>query len=102
MPIRALRQDRRLPRCAEKVAIARGPLVYCLESVDNPQVDIFDVTADIPSLQSISAPETLGGITLLQGAANSAAARPGTVLTLIPYMLWANRGPSQMNVFVRA
>jgi DUF1680 family protein len=65
-------------------------------------VDIFDVAADVTSLQSISATETLGGITLLQGAVNSAAARPGTVLTFIPYMLWANRGPSQMNVFVRA
>jgi len=106
LPIRSLRQDPRLPRCGGMAAIARGPLVYCLESTDNPDVDIFDVEVDASSLRPVPAPDLLGGVTLLQaegrwgaGATQGADAR-GT-LTFIPYMLWANRGPSQMNVFVR-
>lgn len=96
LPIRPLRQDRRLPRCGGLAAIARGPLVYCLESIDNPQINIFTVEVATAALQPVRAPATLGGITLLQGQARS-----GEPLTFIPYMLWANRGPSQMNVFVR-
>lgn len=96
MPIRALHQDRRLPRCGGQAAIARGPLVYCLESVDNPGIDIFAAEAAAGALRPVPAPDTLGGATLLQGPARS-----GEALTFIPYMLWANRGPSQMNVFVR-
>ena len=95
LPIRFLRQDRRLPRCGGLSAIARGPLVYCLESVDNPRVDIFAAEVVAGTLRPIPAPEILGGVTLLQGQAP-----PGETLTFIPYMLWANRGPSQMNVFV--
>ncbi len=96
LPIHFLRQDRRLPRCGGQAAIARGPLVYCLESVDNPQIDIFAAEVSADALQPVNAPDTLGGVTLLQGQAPS-----GATLTFIPYMLWANRGPSQMNVFVR-
>ncbi len=97
LPIRLLRQDRRLPRCGGMLAVARGPLVYCLESVDNPGVDLFDVEVDPVSLCPVPAPDLLGGATLLRGATPS-----GVPLTFIPYMLWANRGPSQMNVFVRS
>ncbi len=96
LPIRFLRQDRRLPRCGGQAAIARGPLVYCLESVDNPRIDIFAAEVAVDALRPVDAPETLGGVTLLQGQERS-----GETLTFIPYMLWANRGPSQMNVFVR-
>ncbi len=97
LPIRALCQDRRLPRCGGLSALARGPLVYCLESVDNPQVDIFGAAVASETLRPIPAPDLLGGVTLLHGQTPS-----GETLTFIPYMLWANRGPSQMNVFVRA
>jgi hypothetical protein len=50
-----------------KVAVTRGPLVYCLESIDNPGVDIFSTRLDTTSLQSEPAPEMLGGITILRG-----------------------------------
>lgn len=111
----------RQPRCGGMAAITRGPLVYCLESTDNTHVDLFDVEVDASTLRPVPAPDLLGGVTLLQAegrwGAGGAQTRPlrgghsqgapaqgvpaqGT-LTFIPYMLWANRGPSQMNVFVR-
>jgi DUF1680 family protein len=78
-----------------KVAVTRGPLVYCLESIDNPDVDIFSTRLDTTSLQSEPASELLGGITTLRGQTVD-----GQVLTFIPYHLWANRGESQMTVWV--
>jgi hypothetical protein len=50
-----------------KVAVTRGPLVYCLESIDNPAADIFSVRVDPNSLKPEYTPEQLGGITILQG-----------------------------------
>ena len=79
-----------------KVAVTRGPLVYCLESIDNPAVDLFTCRLDPASLWVDSAPDLLGGIQVLR-----ATTVDGCPLTFIPYALWANRGLSQMTVWVR-
>jgi len=78
------------------VAVTRGPLVYCLESVDNPGIDLFNVELDPDSLQAEFSPTHFGGITLLRGRSGS-----GQPLTFIPYFLWANRGESEMTVYVK-
>ena len=78
-----------------KVAITRGPLVYCLESVDNPSVDIFNVAIDKTSLEFVFDASTLGGIVKIVGRTKS-----GQPLTFIPYHLWGNRGESTMTVWV--
>ena len=82
---------------AGKVAITRGPLVYCLESVDNPDVDIFTVPLDPDTLRDEFAPELLGGCVVIH-----AKAIDGRPLKFIPYFLWANRGESQMTVWVNS
>jgi DUF1680 family protein len=79
----------------DKIAVTRGPLVYCLESIDNPGVDIFSACLDTTSLVPEPAPSLLGNITILRG--KTVAGQP---LTFIPYHLWANRGESQMTVWV--
>lgn len=96
LPIRRYRQDARLPGCGGQLAFGRGPLLYCLESVDNPNLDIFDTQAAIETLHTEFSPDHLGGCTFLRGSTPS-----GQPLTFIPYLLWANRGPSQMTVFVK-
>jgi DUF1680 family protein len=78
-----------------KVAITRGPLVYCLESVDNADVDIFTVQLDPSSLRDEFVPGLLGGMFVIYG--KTIDAKP---LKFIPYFLWANRGESQMTVWV--
>jgi DUF1680 family protein len=78
-----------------KVAITRGPLVYCLESTDNPQVDIFNVAMDTTSLKPVFDISTLGGVMKLEGKSQK-----GEPLTFIPYHLWGNRGESTMTVWV--
>jgi DUF1680 family protein len=78
-----------------KVAVTRGPLVYCLESVDNPNVDIFETTMDKTSLESVFDRTALGGVTKIIGQTKT-----GGPLTFIPYHLWGHRGESTMTVWV--
>jgi uncharacterized protein len=88
-------------------AITRGPVVYCLESVDNPGIDLFTDRVELESLRAegVSRPgdraeggddEFDAGLWLVRG--QTVDGRP---LTMVPYFAWANRGPSQMNVMVR-
>jgi DUF1680 family protein len=93
MPFRCRRQDPRLPGCGGKVALTHGPLVYCLESVDNTS-GIFDLKVDPASLSTHFDPDLLGGTQLITGKSNE-----GANLTWIPYMYWGNRGGSRMNLF---
>lgn len=94
MPIRLIKQDQRLPRCGGKVAVICGPIVYCLESVDN-SADIMNVKLKPDSLQVELDPNLLDGTWVIHGVDIN-----GECLTFIPYMLWANRGKSEMTVFV--
>lgn len=90
----------RLRHHKNKVALTRGPLVYCLESVDNPGVNIFTTRLDRSSLEDDFSsvtflPTLLGGTNIIIGKTTE-----GKNLTFIPYFLWANRGESQMTVWV--
>ena len=80
-----------------KVAITRGPLAYCLESIDNPGVDIFEAKLDPSTLAETFVPDLLGGAMKI-----TAKTTDGKALTFIPYHLWGNRGSSQMNVWVNS
>ena len=95
MPILTRRAHPRLKGHAGKAALTRGPLVYCLENLDNPGVDIFSAQVEPASLRAEFAPELLGGILALRGQTDS-----GQAITAIPYALWGNRGESQMTVWV--
>jgi hypothetical protein len=95
MPIRLHRQDERVGGCGGMVALSRGPLVYCLESIDNA-LDIFAAEVRPDSFVPIRDEALLGGVCKIQARAGD-----GETLTFIPYMLWANRGPSRMTVFFR-
>ena len=95
MPLRLHRQHKKVPGCGGMDALSRGPLVYCLESVDNP-LDLFSVKVNRESLKPVYDESLLGGIWKILGETTD-----GKPLTFIPYMLWGNRGESQMNVFFR-
>jgi hypothetical protein len=90
LDVMARRAGPRVAGHGGKIALTRGPLVYCLESHDNPGVDLFTARVAPADLRAEPAPDLLGGIMVLRGQA----------LTAIPYALWGNRGPSQMTVWV--
>ena len=122
MPVRRIASHPRVTENAGRVALMRGPLVYCLEAVDNPGADVRDVV--LPSDAAIEAehrPDLLGGLTVLafEGCALPAGDRWEGVLyrddattdqtdgetarvTAVPYYAWANREPGPMRVWVRA
>jgi DUF1680 family protein len=77
-----------------QAAISRGPVVYCLESIDNPELDIFDLKIDPGSLDNEYLDDLFNGVTVLHGRT-----RDGSELTFIPYYAWANRGESKMTVY---
>jgi len=106
----AVRQD-----CG-KVAIMRGPLVYCLEGVDNGE-RLWDVAlAADARLESVREPDLLGGVVCVMADAlvrningwDEALYRPaGTPLVerrirAVPYYAWSNRDPGQMVVWMRS
>src|SRR6266568_2450712 len=105
-----------------RVAVQRGPLIYCLEQLDQPDgVALSDVAVDLghksPALfESEFRGDLLGGIVVLRhtGAAyEKTNSRDGLYfrydgaplksrrvpLTFIPYYAWANRAAAAMQVW---
>ena len=90
-----------------KVALQRGPILYCAESTDN-----FGLTSNliIPSTSNFKTDyksDMLNGIVVLTGDAvaisvdsekNSVSTKPQT-LTVIPYYAWAHRGKGEMMIW---
>jgi DUF1680 family protein len=95
MPIQLRRAHPKVKRHRGKITITRGPLVYCLESTDNTNADIFNIKVDTASFQPIIDESMLNGIMKIQAKSSDVQQ-----LTFIPYHLWGNRGPSQMTVWV--
>jgi DUF1680 family protein len=95
MPIRRVGSHPNLTDNIGRVAIERGPLLYCAEEADNQGgMDDYHLP-DNADLHSIFQPDLLGGCLTL-----SADLGDETV-TLIPYHLWAHRGLGQMAVWLK-
>jgi uncharacterized protein len=112
--------DPRLDVARGAVAIEYGPLVYCLEAVDNAGHRLDDLTVDTtvaPKVASVNG--TLGGAATIRtagrvrprtgdswwpygraGAAASDELGESVALTAVPYYTWGNRGPGAMRIWV--
>lgn len=77
-----------------KVAIERGPLVYCAEGIDNGGAVLGALLPDRTTFTAKFAPDLLGGVTVITSTDSS---HP---LQLIPYYAWAHRGISEMVVWL--
>jgi DUF1680 family protein len=98
-----------------RVALARGPLVYCLEQIDNgPELDRLVIPVE-EQFRSTESKELLNGVVALRGRAlretppedgSLYADRPPKTeavdLTAIPYYAWANRGAGEMQIWTRS
>lgn len=78
----------------KQAALTCGPLVYCLESIDNPEVDLFHVVVDPPSFTKTPCNEGSQDYHPI-----CARSRDGQNLIFIPYWMWGNRGTSTMTVW---
>jgi DUF1680 family protein len=101
MPVRRVLANPLLKEDAGKAAIQRGPVLYCLEGMDNGG-SVLDTavpmtTTFTPSFKS----DVAGGVTMLAGAIPATAGGPARTVTAIPYFAWANRGRGEMVVWVK-
>ena len=105
-----------------RVAFQRGPIVFCMEMLDQPAAGRFsDLAAYTASLGASTAahfePGLLGGVLVLEhpgsivqsptdtalyysAAESEKPSESPATLSLIPYYAWANRAPSAMQVWV--
>ncbi len=78
-----------------RMAVERGPLVYCAEGVDNG-VDVLTVEVPRhPLFQVVDSPDVLGGIQEIDFPIEDGK------LTLIPYYAWDHRGATTMEVWMK-
>ncbi|MGP4097665.1 glycoside hydrolase family 127 protein [Nonomuraea sp. KM90] len=116
MPVRAHGSHPYLDATRGAVAVARGPLVYCVEQQDSPAAAVDDLVVGVPEIVNANIERRDGTVVL--GVTACAAPPPPAELypelpleqalpettvtaTFVPYFLWGNRGPEAMRVWVR-
>ncbi len=97
---------------SNKVALQRGPLVYCAEGADNDgEVLSLSIASDGAVRVGEYAPDELCGVRKLYAEGFKTVKNNGLYsyirpkkisceITLIPYYAWANRGLNQMRVWL--
>jgi DUF1680 family protein len=115
MPVERMEAHPQVRQDAGRVALQRGPLVYCLEEVDNGP-NLADVVIPPGAEFSVAFdPQLLGGVAVISGEAlrrdpqewQGALYRPAGSKTTrfafkaIPYYAWANRQAGEMQVWLR-
>ncbi len=129
MPVELLEAHPLVEECRGQVAVRRGPLIYCLESTDLPNLSsIHRVAIDASSVGSwkveMASDDVLAGVPLITAEllvhsdaapeANSQVDKDSVALyrpltsksyrtysaSLVPYYAWGNRGNSEMSVWI--
>lgn len=109
MPVRRLLAHPEVEEDQYKVALQRGPIVYCLEGQDQPDERVINMLMDINAPVRSSFKDTLlGGIQTInfKGALYQKTKQAGGLqqsplsLQAIPYYAWANRGLDYMTVWI--
>ena len=107
MPIRRVVAHENITDDRGKVALQRGPIVYCLEGVDNGGEVLNLMIGDDAELKAEFSEDLLGGVMTITGAAElTKRMLDGKIIpsgekafTAIPYYAWAHRGRGQMTVW---
>jgi uncharacterized protein len=108
MPVRRVVADGRVKDDDGRVALERGPLVYCAEWVDNGGHALNLVVPDDARFTTEFRTDLFNGVEVIKGqvqamtpasAGGAPQAQPHT-LVAIPYYAWANRGMGEMQVWL--
>jgi hypothetical protein len=90
MPIERVVADDRVAEDRGKAAIQRGPMIYCVEGVDNGGA-VANLTLPLRTdLQHHFDQKLLGGVEVITGGGKVA----------VPYFAWNNRGKGEMAVWI--
>lgn len=118
MPVERMYTHPNVLQDAGRVALKCGPLVYCLESVDQADQRVPLQRLLLPRDAKLSThfePELLDGVQVIRGSAlieddadwgptlyrSQPPTRHATAITAIPYYAWDNRQPGEMLVWLR-
>lgn len=108
MPVRQVLANPNVKDDRGLVTLMRGPIIYCAESLDNPQGMRNVVVGPKTSFETKFKPDFLGGVMTIQGdvrSYNIAEGKTSTetaTLTAVPYYASANRGRSSVRVWLPA
>ena len=90
-----------------KMAVERGPLVYCAEWPDNENIDLFSVLLPREAQLAVTGEKAPGGACVIAAKAQRLSydaegklCTSDVTLKLIPYYSWANRGQGKMMVWL--
>ncbi len=106
MPVERVYADPHVKADVGRVALQRGPVVYCLEGVDNSG-SVRNLC--LPKNAKLSASlekDVLGGVVVVTGEALAVShpeEKPATTpvtFRAVPYVAWDNRKPGQMMVWL--
>ena len=113
MPVRTVRANHRVADDRGRVAVERGPLVYCAEGADNSGFSIFNFLMPRQPRFTVADRQIDGarGVTFSVKALSVSGQAADTdnrgelmvkpvTLTLIPYYAWNHRGPGLMEVWL--
>jgi DUF1680 family protein len=108
MEVRRVTSHEKVEANAGRVALERGPVVYCAEAVDNGG-EVFNlVLPDDAALEARRRDDLLGGVTVIEGQAlglhpaedgRSVVTRTQDFVA-VPYYAWAHRGEGEMAVWL--
>ncbi|HET6262749.1 MAG TPA: glycoside hydrolase family 127 protein, partial [Chloroflexia bacterium] len=108
MPVRRGVAHEQVEAGRGRVALQRGPLVYCAEWPDNRDGELRSLTLpDDAPLSAEWVPDLLNDVVVVRGRAlrQTQDEKGGSIpteqdFTAIPYYAWANRGPGEMLVWL--
>lgn len=102
MEIQRVVTNERVVDNSGKIALERGPIVFCFEGIDNGPETMKLSIADSTSLQAEFKQGELSGIVTIKGNAvlKNGQKTQVTAVKAIPYFAWNNRGANVMKVWV--
>ena len=117
MPIRLMEANPRVRADAGKVAVTRGPLVYCLEEADNGKLLQNLSLSYAPDFNCHFEKDMANGVVVIDANGHRTSEKSwgedqlyrvysdnkkeDVRMTFIPYYSWANRTPGELLVWVR-
>ena len=106
MPVRRIKAHDAVKNDRGRLAVERGPILYCAEGVDNSgkvldkvlAADAVFTPATCNVLGNVYPALTAPAVSLRRGL-KTGVRKEATTLTLVPYFAWCHRGAGEMQVF---
>ena len=104
MPVRHIQAHENVKDDQGKLAIERGPIVYCIEGVDQEDKHVFNkYIPENTKMDNLFQKDMLNGVMILKGNAKEVllnGEEKDVPFTAIPYSTWNNRGADEMAVWI--